>query len=123
MQSDRFAGGCRFVHQIVNQTTPDTGVSILRQKRNVSQQYLCIIPVNQHSPNRAPVQKNDSIIYSRISSFTCNKLHPNKGSLLIVIPTDSCQFIDTRADVNLQQKGLVVGRRRAQIEFHLYFFN
>src|ERR1051326_131916 len=102
VQRDRFIRGGGFLHQILYQTTSDTGVSILSQECNVSQHYRRLASINEYSANRASVQKNDSIIDSRIGSFTSIKLHFDERSLLIVRPTCCCQFIHTRTRVNFQ---------------------
>src|SRR5436190_24158562 len=102
------------------QTAADTGVSILCQKSNVAQQYRCLISINQNSAYRASIQKNDSIICSRKGPFTNKKLHPDKGTLLVVIPTRYFQFLDTRARVNFQQERLVVGCHLVEREINLF---
>ena len=122
MQRDRFAGGCGFLHEIAYQTTADTGVSILRQNSNVSQHYRRLTSINEYSANRPSVQKNDAIVYSRIGSFTSHKLHFDKGSLLLVSPTCSCQLVNSRAGINLKEKRLVLGRRLTQHKIEWFVF-
>jgi len=114
VQLNRFSGGRSFRHQLLNQTAPDAGVAILRQHCNVSEHDRRLSPVDEQSPNRAPVQKNDFVVYSRLGSLTREKLHPDKRLLLIVVPSDSFQLFKTRTRINFQQESFVLGRRIAQ---------
>lgn len=116
MQLNRFSGRRRFRHQILNQTTADARVAILGQKRDVSEHDRRRSSVDQHPANAAPVQKNDLIVYSRLGSFTSQKLHFDKGLLLSIVPTEAFQLFQTSAGVNFQQKGRVIRRRIAQRE-------
>jgi|GEM_PF-6047043 len=114
MQLNWFSSGRGFRYQLLNQTTSDASVAILRQKSDVSEYDGRLSSVDQHSANSASVQKNDFVVYSRQGSFTSKKLHSDKGLLLIVVPPECFQLFKTGAGVNFQQKSVVFGRRIAQ---------
>lgn len=120
MQLYRLPNGRSFPHQLLNQTAPDAGVAILRQESNIPEHHRRLSSIDQHSPNRAAVQKNDLIVYSRLGSFTSKKLHPDKGLLLIVVPPESFQLFKPGARVNFQQKSLVFRRCIAQREILVF---
>lgn len=101
MQFDGFLRGGSFLYQILKQTGADAGVPILRQKRNVSEQYRCLTAIDHDSSNRASMPENNSIVNARVAPFASKKLHPDEGLLLIVVPTQTFQLFETSAGVNL----------------------